>query len=94
MPTRSNDDTPAGPSQNSARSAPAVDAAALDQLLREIQTLLGQKREAIEAELKTHGLDSPDAIHDHAMALEATEAAGMHTPPRTTHSAVHRRQRI
>ncbi len=69
----------------------------LEQFLNAAQALLSEKLLAIEAELKTHGLDSPEAIHDHAMALkaaEASEAAAGRAPSLATTSAVRRHQRI
>ena len=81
-------------------AAIAVDdlaAAELEKFLSAAQAMLSQKQAAIETELKTHGLASPEAIRDYAMALEAAdvkEAAEGRAPSRAATSAVRRHQRI
>ena len=87
------------PSREDPAATAANDLAAgeLENFLSAAQAMLGQKQAAIEAELKTHGLDSPEAIRDYAMALEAAdikEAAAARAPSRAATSAVRRHQRI
>jgi hypothetical protein len=87
------------PSKEDPAAAAANDLGAeeLEKFLSAAQAMLSEKQAAIEAELKTHGLDSPEAIRDYAMALEAAdvkEAASARAPSRAATSAVRRHQRI
>ena len=87
------------PSKGDPAATTSLDPAAeaLENFVSAAQAMLGQKQAAIEAELKTHGLDSPEAIRDYAMALEAAdvkEAAAARAPSRAATSAVRRHQRI
>ena len=87
------------PSKGDPAATTSLDPAAeeLENFLSAAQAMLSQKQSAIEADLKMHGLDSPEAIRDYARALEAAdvkEAAEGRAPSRAATSAVRRHQRI